>query len=185
MLRVFGPGGRLCDGVTRREVLRGAGLSLFGTVTPLPFLTGYTDGEFLAQARPSDPPDVGAVCQYLGLGPRDLPGAVCLPCYPGEGEKWKRRGPYGGFLGGQYDPLFARCQPTFAREPKVPYYDPVLPVGEPLLPSVDALPEITIDRFQARRSLLAQLDDAFTRAETSSSIVKLDKVRQRAFAMLT
>ena len=276
MLKVLGPGGRLCDGVTRREVLRVGGLSLFGTMTlprllraaearprprhgpakavimfnllggrshqdmfdlkpaapaeirgqfkpiatsvpglhicehlpriarlmhraclirtfshsfnshdPLPFLTGYTDKDFLAQAQPSDPPDVGAVCQYLGLGPKGLPGAVCLPCYPGEGEKWKRRGPYGGFLGGQYDPLFARCRPTFAREPRVPYYDPVMPLGEPLLPSLDALPEMTPLRLGDRRSLLEQIDTGFAKAGGSPAVGKLDKVRQKAFAMLT
>jgi hypothetical protein len=75
---------------------------------PLPILTGYTDGQFLAQASPSDPPDVGAVSQHLGMGPPDLPGAVCLPCYPGWGEGIRRLGPYGGFLGGQHNPLFSR-----------------------------------------------------------------------------
>ena len=58
----------------------------FNSHDPFPFMTGYTDQNFLAQAGPSDPPDVGAVCQYLGLGPRDVPGAVCMPCYPGWGE---------------------------------------------------------------------------------------------------
>jgi hypothetical protein len=157
----------------------------FNSHDPLPFMTGFTDQGFLAQAQPSDPPDVGAVCQYLGLGPKHLPGAVCMPCYPGWGEAWKRRGPYGGFLGSQYDPLFTRCKPTFDREPKVPYYDPVLPVGEPMLPSVDMLPELTVDRFAARHSLLEQLDGVFAKAQGSPAVTKLDKVRERAFAMLT
>jgi Protein of unknown function (DUF1501) len=157
----------------------------FNSHDPFPFLTGYTDQGFTTQAQPSDPPDIGAICQYLGMGPRDMPGAVCMPCYPGWGEAWKRRGPYGGFLGSQYDPLFTRCQPTFEREPKVQYYDPVLPIGEPLLPSFDMLPEITVDRFQARRSLFEQLDGEFTRARQSPALARLDKVQQRAFAMLT
>src|SRR5437764_5002787 len=126
----------------------------FNSHDPLPFLTGYTDQGLLDQAKPSDPPDVGAVCQYLGMGSPDLPGAVCMPCYPGWGEKWKRRGPYGGFLGSQYDPLFTRCEPTFGREPKVLFYDPVMPIGEPLLPSVDMLPGLTDVRLGGRRSLL-------------------------------
>ncbi len=274
MLRILGPGSTLCDGITRREMLRAGGLSLFGSLTlprllrarassphqgrarsvimfnllggpshqdmvdlkpdapaeirgefkpiatsvpgvricehlpqlakwmhraclvrtfthsfnshdPLPFMTGYTDQGFLAQAQPSDPPDVGAVCQYLGMGPKDLPGAVCMPCYPGWGEAWKRRGPYGGFLGGQFDPLFTRCKPTFAREPKVNYYDPVLPVGEPMLPSVDLTPEVTVERFDGRRSLLVQLDRSLAKVEGSPAVTKLDRVRERAFAMLT
>src|SRR5262249_50390359 len=121
----------------------------FNSHDPLPFMTGYTDQGFTDQAKPSDPPDVGAICQYLGMGPKDLPGAVCMPCYPGWGEAWKRRGPYGGFLGSQYDPLFTRCAPTFARAPKVPYYDPVLPMGEPFLPPVEG--ELTLTRLTGRR----------------------------------
>jgi len=276
MLRILGPGTKLCDGITRREVMRVGALSLFGSVTlprllratetnsqsprgrarsvlmfnllggpshqdmfdlkpsaqaairgefkpiatsvpgvqicehlpqlarlmhqaclirtfthtfnshdPLPFLTGYTDQGFLDQAKPSDPPDIGAVCQYLGMGSPDLPGAVCMPCYPGWGEKWKRRGPYGGFLGSQYDPLFTRCEPTFAREPKVLYYDPVMPIGEPLLPSVDMLPGLTDVRLDGRRSLLNQVDAAFAKACRSGAIDRLDRVQQKAFAMLT
>jgi hypothetical protein len=157
----------------------------FNSHDPLPFMTGYTDQAFTAQALPSDPPDVGAVCQYLGLGQPDLPGAVCMPCYPGWGEGGKRRGPYAGFLGSQYDPLFTRCAPTFDRKPKVNYYDPVLPIGEPLLPTTDMPAEMTIDRMDGRRSLLAQVDRTFARAHHSPSLNRLDSVQQRAFAMLT
>jgi hypothetical protein len=157
----------------------------FNSHDPLPFMTGYTDQGFLAQAQPSDPPDVGAVCQYLGLGRPDLPGAVCMPCYPGWGEKWKRRGPYGGFLGSQYDPLFTRCNPTFDRKPKVNYYDPVLPIGEPLLPTTDMPVEVTVERVAGRRSLLEQIDRKLARAQSSPALAHLDRVQQRAFAMLT
>jgi hypothetical protein len=277
MLRLLGPGSRLCDGVTRRELLRVGGLSLFGGLTwprllqasggpggasdhpararsvimfnllggpshidmfdlkpdapaeirgefrpiassvpgvmvcehlpnlakwmhkaclirtfshefnshdPLPFMTGYTDKGFLDQAKETDPPDVGAVCQYLGKGPRDMPGAVCLPCFPGWGqESWRRRGPYGGFLGRQYDPLFARCQPTFARKPKVNYYDPVMALGEPLLPSLDTTAELTPVRLTERQRLRDEVDRVL--AQASSSIDRFDEVRRRALAMLT
>jgi hypothetical protein len=156
----------------------------FNSHDPLPFMTGYTDDRFLDQAKPSDPPDIGAICQYLGRGKKGLPGAVCMPCYPGWGEAWKRRGPYGGFLGSQYDPLFTRCAPTFDRKPKVPYYDPVMPMGEPLLPSLDTLPDMTVSRLDGRRNLLSSVDSALSRV-SSASVEKLDKVRQRAFDMLT
>ena len=100
------------------------------------------------QAQPTDPPDIGAVCQYLRLGPTDLPGAVCLPCFPGWGEEgYRRGGPYGGSLGSQYDPVFSLCKPAFGREPKTKYYDPVMPVGEPFLPGLDSLPEMPVVRF--------------------------------------
>src|SRR5262249_43716796 len=96
---------------------------------PLAMLTGFAQGKHeQITAEPTDPPDIGAICQYLGMGPRDLPGAVCMPCYPGWGEKIRRPGPYGGYLGSQYDPLFALVNPTFARAPKVANYDPVRPM---------------------------------------------------------
>src|SRR5687767_10223562 len=41
---------------------------------PLNILTGFSGGEF-AQIfpKPSDPPSIGAVCQYLGMGRKDMP----------------------------------------------------------------------------------------------------------------
>ena len=114
--------------------------SLIRTVThnynahnPLAMLTGFAGGENAQiTAKNTDPPDIGAICQYLGLGPRDVPGAVCMPCYPGWGEGIRRPGPYGGYLGTPVrSVLLASASPTFARKPRVPNYDPVRPIGEP------------------------------------------------------
>ena len=158
----------------------------FNSHDPLSFMTGFTDAQISAQALPTDPPDMGAICQYLGLGPTDLPGAVCMPCFPGSGQKgWRRRGPYGGFLGRQYDPLFTRCKPTFDREPKTKDYDPVLPVGEPFPPAPDALPGMTIDRLGNRRSLLGQLDLKFDQVRSSAVVEAMDKTKQMAYSLLT
>ena len=172
--------------------------SLIRTVThgynahnPLPIMTGFTGGNFGAlRAEPSDPPDVGAICQYLGMGPRGMPGAVCLPCYPGWGESQmyaglRRPGPYGGFLGSQYDPLFAVCDPKFHREPKVNFYDPVMPIGDPQLPSADELPDITINRLDRRRSVLDQLDSQFEASRKSASMDRLGLFQRHAFDILT
>ena len=153
---------------------------------PLPIMTGYTGGNAALQAQPTDPPDIGAICQYLGMGPRDLPGAVCLPCYPGWGENsYKRGGPYGGFLGSQYDPTFALCNPRFAREPRLNYYDPVMPIGEPYLPGLDQLPEMTGNRFDQRQSLLQQVDHVFESSRRSPAMDRLGRFQQRAFDLLT
>ena len=158
----------------------------FNSHDPLPFMTGFTDNKPLDQASSTDPPDIGAICQYLGLGPGDLPGAVCMPCFPGSGEKgWRRRGPYGGFLGRRYDPLFTHCKPAFAREPKFNYYDPVLPVGEPFLPGAESLEQLPTVRLGQRRSLLDQLDGFATQADRSREVANLDDTMNRAFAMMT
>lgn len=152
---------------------------------PLAMLTGFAEGSFAQTfAERKDPPDIGAVCQYLGMGPADVPGAVCMPCYPGWGEKIRRPGPYGGYLGSQYDPLFSLCDPKFDRAPKVSYYDPVRPIGEPQMPSLGELPEMSASRLDRRRSVLGQLDVAFEAANSSRSMERLDRFQQRAFSML-
>src|SRR4029077_14293412 len=43
---------------------------------PLAIMTGFTGGNAQLQAQATDPPDIGAICQYLGLGPQDVPRAV-------------------------------------------------------------------------------------------------------------
>lgn len=172
--------------------------SLIRTVThgynahnPLNIMTGFSGGAFgQLRAEPTDPPDVGAVCQYLGLGPADLPGAVCMPCYPGFGESGqypglRRPGPYGGWLGSQYDPLFAVCEPRFDREPKVANYDPVLPIGDPKLPSLDGTSDVTAVRLERRRSVLDRLDASFAAARSSKPLDKMSHFQQRAFDILT
>ncbi len=158
---------------------------------PLPIMTGYTGGAFAQiAAEPTDPPDIGAICQYLGMGPRSIPGAVCLPCYPGFGESSmypgiRRPGPYGGFLGAQYDPLFSVCDPKFGREPKVPYYDPVVPIGDPKLASLDELPGITVNRLDERRSVVDQLNAQSAELFKSRAVERLSHFQQRAMDLLT
>jgi hypothetical protein len=153
---------------------------------PLAMMTGFAGGanSQIFAAR-SDPPDIGAVCQYLGMGPPDLPGAVCMPCYPGSGEGIRRPGPYGGWLGSQYDPLFTLCSPTFERQPRRNYYDPVPPIGDPQLPGLQALPDVSVGRLDSRRSLLSQLDASFRAAESSRAIERMGRFQQRAFALIT
>ncbi len=158
---------------------------------PLNIMTGYSGGNF-AQLRPepTDPPDIGAICQYLGMSPHDMPGAVCMPCYPGWGESSmypgiRRPGPYGGFLGSQYDPLFSVCEPKFDREPRFAFYVQVIPLGEPKLASLDELPDVTANRLDRRRSILDQLDAQFEKTRQSGAVERLNHFQQRAFDMLT
>lgn len=157
---------------------------------PLAMMTGFVGGN--AQqltAEPTDPPDIGAICQYLRMGPRDMPGAVCLPCYPGWGESSmypgiRRPGPYGGFLGSQYDPLFSTCEPTFKRKWTRKFYDTVRPYGEPQMPPIDALPQMTANRLDRRRSLVTQIDEQFDGVRESRAIDQLGEFQRRAYSML-
>jgi hypothetical protein len=162
----------------------------YNSHNPLNIMTGWSLGNPAALTPdPNDPPDIGAVCQYFGLGPDDMPGAVCLPCYPGWGESSmypgiRRPGPYGGFLGSQYDPLFALCNPTFDSKPDRPYYGTTIALGEPMMPGADALPGMTKDRLADRRDLLQHLDGHFERTANGLAVRRLDKFQDLAFRLL-
>lgn len=167
--------------------------SLVRTVThnydshnPLGVLTGFTGGDPRSvNISPDDPPSMGAVCQYFGMGGKDAPAHAVLPCYPGEHEGIRRPGPYGGFLGRRFDPLFSLCEPTFARQPSRPHYDPVRPLGVPRLPGLEAHPALTLDRLSRRRSILQQVDAGIGRFDRSAEMIGLDSWQQRAFDILT
>ena len=107
-------------------------------------LPSYTGHEELLQditgTRETYPPSMGSVCEYLkASGGRqsavdDLPAYVYLPCYLGWGQAIRRPGPYAGFLGQRYDPLFTECQPHAdpGTNPRAGY--PATVRGEPRLP---------------------------------------------------
>jgi hypothetical protein len=81
----------------------------YNSHNPYAVMTGFTGGNDREDyfAKPTNHPSMGSVCQYLGLDrQRDLPGYVCLPAYPGYSQGLRRAGPYGGYLGSQYDPLY-------------------------------------------------------------------------------
>ncbi len=191
------PGLRICEHMPKIARLMHKA-TLIRTVThgynshnPLNIMTGWSLGNPAAlRPDPNDPPDIGAVCQYFGMGPDDMPGAVCLPCYPGWGESSmypgiRRPGPYGGSLGSQYDPLFALCDPTFDRKPDRPYYGTAIALGEPKLPGAETVPGLTVDRLKLQRSLLLQMDSEFRRVATSKSLTRLDKLKDMAFLLLS
>jgi hypothetical protein len=101
--------------------------------------------------------------------------------YPGI----RRPGPYGGYLGAQYDPLFSVCDPKFDREPKVPYYDPVLPIGDPKLAAVDELPGMTVNRLDERHSIVEQLNAHAKSLGEADRITRFNQFQQRALELLT
>jgi hypothetical protein len=57
-------------------------------------------------------------------------------------------------------------------------------MGEPRMPSLDALPEMTADRLDRRRSLIGQLDEQFETVRKSRAIDRLDKFQERAYSLL-
>jgi hypothetical protein len=115
---------------------------------------------------------MGSVCHYAGIGRAGVPPYVCLPAFPGYSQGLRRCGPYGGFLGSRYNPLFSTCEPTFTRKvDDKDFYDHTLvPLGEPKLPSMQ--PELTLDALDRRRTLLQQLDDEAAKVDAAAPLVR-------------
>ena len=92
----------------------------YNSHNPYNVLTGFDGGSDRDNyfAKPSDHPSMGSLCQFLGLGATDVPRYVTMPAFPGYSQSLRRAGPYGGYLGSQYDPLFTVCSPSFDRKNK-------------------------------------------------------------------
>ncbi|MBS0210040.1 MAG: DUF1501 domain-containing protein [Planctomycetes bacterium] len=158
----------------------------YNSHNPYALMTGFTLGADRENyfAKPTDHPSMGSICQYAGLGRKDVPTYVCMPAHPGYSQALRRAGPYGGYLGGSYDPLMTFCEPKLAREPK-DFYDPVPPQGEPSLPLFDPQPGVTIDRLAQRQSLLDTVEQQFDAAQKSPTIDLMSEHQRRAFTLLT
>jgi hypothetical protein len=125
-------------------------------------LTGTPTTDIPMELNPRDArhwPFFGSVLDYLDARSRtkkhDVPLSVGLPWkFSSRTEPFRRGGPHGGFLGSGYDPVWAELHGA------APHGDPYrgieprsrFQIGQP------GLPEITLDRLDRRRSLLAQLD---------------------------
>ncbi len=161
----------------------------YNSHNPYALLTGFTGGNDQENyyTKRTDHPGISAVCEHLGLGPRDMPGAVFLPGLPGYSQGLRRAGPYGGYLGHKCDPMFSDCDPKFPREfdQDKSFYDPVPPTGEPRLPNLGTQPELTIDRFRSRTSLLQEVDDQLRGFERSPEFATMDHFQRKAIDMLT
>ena len=86
----------------------------YNSHNPYAVMTGFTGGNDREDYywRPTDYPSMGSVATYFGVGQPGVPPYVVLPDFPGYTQALRRAGPYGGFLGRKYDPLFATADPT-------------------------------------------------------------------------
>jgi hypothetical protein len=159
----------------------------------LPCYTGYEVTPPDQHPRPTDPPSMGSVCEYLKLQegrrfarPDEFPDYIYMPCWLGWGQAFRRAGPYGGFLGGKFDPLITVCEPYHDKD--VPNPLPGTPAtvrGVPVLPDSTLGPQMTIDRLNARRGLLQQIDDQKRRSDALVSASGYGDAQRRAFDVLT
>src|SRR5437660_483573 len=158
-----------------------------GCHNTLPSYSGYEAPlPDIISTRDTYPPSMGSVCEYLKQGESDLPAYVYMPCYLGWGQAIRRPGPYAGFLGKRYDPLFTECSPY--NDPGAPPEGPGHPQvlrGEPRIPDSVLTEGITLDRLSSRRTLLQQFDDRLRRPELQSALSTFDRQQTRAFNLLT
>ncbi len=162
---------------------------VYNSHNPYAMLTGFQYGNDRENyyTKRTDHPGISAVCQYLGLGPKELPSSVFLPALPGYSQGLRRAGPYGGYLGKKFDPMFAECAPKFNKEfdQDKSFYDPVPPFGTPILPSIGSMPELTIDRFKRRTTLLEEVDHQISAVERSRDFATMDHYQRKAYELLT
>ena len=158
-----------------------------GCHNPLPSYTGWeTIPPDIVSTSDTYPPSMGSVCESLRTEERALPDYVYLPCYLGWGQSIRRPGPYAGFLGKRFDPLFTECDPHL--DDGVPEERPWFPQvlrGVPSIPNANAEQGITVDRLDRRRGLLEQFEDALRTDRMQDRYDQYDRSRRRAFDLLT
>jgi hypothetical protein len=162
---------------------------LYNTHSPYNMLTGYSGPVIVNNvAKPTDHPCIGSVMQYAGIRSKDVPSFIWMPTHPGHSQGKRRAGPYGGFLGSRYDPMFTSYEASFRKDEadgRNSHVDPAVPFAEPRLPSLSELPDITLDRLDSRRGLLAQLNDDIARVGRSTEIRDLNFYKQQAFDLIS
>ena len=119
---------------------------------------------------PNNWPTIGAVVKHLQPPGGTLPSAIRLPhhIYNTDQSVWP--GQDSGWLGPEADPWLFRCEP--GRE-------------EMGVPDFQLPPDVPLARFNARRSLLNQLDQRLSRLEKNPDFEKLYVQNRQAFDLLT
>ncbi len=157
----------------------------------LPCYTGYDLMPPDQHPRSSDAPSIGSVIQYLQgtkseAPSTEAPSYVYMPNWLGWGQSFRRAGPYGGFLGKQYDPLTTECLPYYDKDSFAPSPGkPQIVRGMPVLPGTSLDDGMTVDRLSLRRSLLQQFDDERRRLDAIAAPVSYQRNQQQAFDLLS
>ncbi len=164
-----------------------------GCHNTLPSYTGLEQLLDNTSTRDTYPPSMGSVCEHLRVHSADrrereseLPDYIYMPCYLGWGQAIRRPGPYAGFLGQRYDALYTEVTPFRAPDSPTPAPGrPVTVLGEPRLPENTLAQGVTLDRLDARRTLMQQIDDNARRLESQQTLDQYTRTQRRAFNLLT
>jgi hypothetical protein len=150
----------------------------YNSHNPYGVMTGYDGGHDQTDyfARPINHPSVPSICQYFGVGRgKELPGYVMLPAFPGYTQGLRRAGPYGGYLGPKFDPVFSTADAHASdsiQESKEFYSHTITPQGEPRLPKLDG--GLTLDALDRRRSLVEQFEARAAVIESGAHAARRD-----------
>jgi hypothetical protein len=157
-----------------------------GCHNPLPSYSGYEAAlPDITSTKDTYPPSMGAVCEYLRKEKDDLPAYIYLPNYAGAGNAGgtvRYPGPYAGFLGTRYDPLFSEFDKTnILKRPGA-----LVLGGAPFLSRNTRLADgITLDALQTREGLLEQFNRQQRRLEADRALDDVNRIQQRALSLLT
>jgi hypothetical protein len=156
-------------------------------------VTGVRLTDIPMEVNARDPrhwPFFGSVVDYLensqGGVPPVIPRNILLPWRQSARLPGNRAGFYGGFLGPRYDPTAldfpGRGNVATSLEPNNPYVG--IEPGATFHFSATALaPEITLDRFRGRRTLLDQLADQQRRLARNAPRQGYDELQQIALGL--
>lgn len=189
------PGVRICEHLPRTARVFDR-VSLIRSVTS-PYnihnaayaLSGLPKTDIPMELNPRDSrhwPFFGSVLDYLDArtrtGKRQVPLSVALPWkFSSRSEPFRRGGPYGGFLGTGYDPVWAEFHG------KAPHGDPyrgIEPQGHFQVGQPGDL-GLTLDRLDRRRSLLEQFDQARGRVLAAPALAGFDRQQRLALDLVT
>lgn len=141
-------------------------------------------------ATEKDWPSMGSVTEYMAQragGQRDLPAYAVLPNFLGKLEDFtyqlRRPGEYAGWLGRAYEPLTTSIEKRDKKDN--PYFRPC--TDDELKYQIQGLvshQELTLDRLNGRRSLLAQFDGGRRALEGRRVVDEYDRFEQRAFGLV-
>ena len=157
-------------------------------------VTGIRQTDIPMELNQRDPrhwPFFGSVLDYLETAQGSsaaslIPRNVIVPWRQSTNAPAKRAGFFGGFLGPRYDPTAIEFQGrgTLASslEPNNPYCG--IDLGSSFnFPATALLPEITLDRFRGRRSLLDQLGEQQRHLTRTSAAQGYDELQQIALGL--
>jgi hypothetical protein len=162
------------------------GTHIIQTGHPLP---PANRGAANVDATDKDWPAFGSVIDYLDRRSSDsrsqaFPGYVYLPKRLGHFAGYDINGQYAGWLGHAYDAMATDIRKRNATDN--PYFrDCTDDELDFRLGGLDPLPDLTLDRFGRRESLLEQFDSQRRTLEQSPAVRDFNSVRERALSLLT